>query len=356
MWSSRPESARGTACGGGRARGVRRGARGGDPRRRLQALHRVLHPGRDTDPDRARGGAAGRGPSGDGGHRNPVPGPAYGGDRRLPGIYGDHRARDPEDAPDSAGPGAVEHASAQARARGRDSARFQQHLRHRHAPQRGRAAGHQDDRGPGAVSQAQVRLRPRVSRPPRRLAGPEGHVWPAADSARARSRARLRGAPTGRDRRDGRLYHRREDPALSHRAAARRPQVLPGVRRRAPLPARCAGAVPGGLRGVPQAQGAHRREAHDAAQCARRARRPLVRRRRHRIPFRTRQREAEFAAGGGIRARLLAPAARARVPRAGFARRGDAGGRSAGHFGSQAACRGAPDWCRLSPPSRCSRF
>ena len=219
----------------------------------------------------------------------------------------------------------------------------------------------QTDLGPGEAPGAQARLRPRVSRPSRRLAGTQVGLRTAAEAARTRPRPGLRSAGAGRNRRDGCIHHRRQDPALQDHAARGRPQVLPGLRRGAAIPPRRAAAFPGGVRRLARAEGQDRCCAHDAAERARGARQALVRRGGLGIPFRARFDQAALAPAAvfapdfwrllrehvflvlvSLAAAALSRAFRSASPRPSCAR-------------SRSRCSRSPAWCRPFRRSRCSR-
>ncbi len=207
-------------------------ARRAHPECRLQALHRVVHPGRDPEADRAicrRGERDAQPGTGQHGHRAERAHDRQ--HRRLPRIHGHDRQGNPEARRGSVARRTQREAGAHG-PRGRRSAGLQQYLcagdaRRRCARQEHRAAVRLE----GASRRAAWAFAG-IHRTRRRLARIEAHLRAAVrHAARPRSRARVRSHRATPGRRDRHLLDRRQARQVRLDGARGRPQVLPALRR-----------------------------------------------------------------------------------------------------------------------------
>ena len=182
---------------GGRAAGA-----GG----RLEAVHRVVHPGRDPDPDAGRIGPCRAAPTRPRQHRHPRAGAGERRGRSLPRVHRNDRSRAAQ-AGRQSGARRAEPATRDPRAQGGGSVRLQQHVCPGDDRGEGARAAHQPHLRPVPRRCAEARLRPvaRIPAARRRLAGVEQGLWRRRhDADRPRPRPGLR-----RGRRRPRRRHRR---------------------------------------------------------------------------------------------------------------------------------------------------
>ena len=311
--------------------------------RRVEARHRIGHPRRNGNATRAIHGSERRVPQAARRDADRLGGARGRGDRRLSGIHGDDRPRDPRGSR-----AAIRRGDPQCprvpRHRDDPAARVQQHLCDRDARGRRQSARHKDHFRPAVTPGRAAVVQQRVPQPHRRLARPARPVRAAAAAGRGDgARAGLSRAPGRGDRRDGPVLDRRRDRQVRPAGAAGRPAPLPGVRRRLPLSRR---PGPAGAAAWSRRCGGWRDGSPRRRWCAERAHqdRPDAQRPRgRRFP----QGEARIDRGGRHELRCpgrpgphdRAPAAGERLAAGGGARRFAAGGRGG---------QGAPDraaWC-----------
>ena len=270
-------------AGGLRSR-PRRDTRHEPLRRRLQALHRVLHPGRDRAPHRRRGGQR-RAPARPRQYRGRPFGAQGRRDRRLSGIPRHHRCRDPR--PSDAEPAREPRARARRPGAGPGRAlRLLERLRARDAGGARAAPARRAPERPRRAPGSRPRPLARVPRPPGRLARSRPALRAAAAARGHRPRPVVRRAGQRPHRGNGRLHDRRADRRAPPARARRRPRLLPALRRRAAVPAGRRRAPSGGLARDPAPARTHPGGDDDRDECARRARARRLRRDRARLRHR----------------------------------------------------------------------
>ena len=178
---------------------------------RLQAFHRVVHPGAA---DGAGGGAQAanraRGQAGPGQHRHRLRSAALRQHRHVPGVRRHDRPGNPQESQAHGAAGDEQGAGAAGPGR-RDSAGLQRRLCAGHARRRREAAGHRNTERPGPPSATQAGPVQRIHRPRRRLEGAGRPLRPAPGAHRAGPRTGLRRHFRRASGCDRHLHHRRQD-------------------------------------------------------------------------------------------------------------------------------------------------
>ncbi len=208
----------------------------GAPGRRLEAIHRVVHPGRDPEPDADRQRPSGTAPARSRQHRHPRAGARERRGRPLSRVHRDDRSRAAQAGGQSLARRAEPPARA-ARAEGGGAVRLQQHLCAGDDPGESRGPRHPPHLRPVQACCGRAHARPvaRVPAARRRLAGTEQGLWRRrGDTYRPRPRPGLRRRRRRPRRRHRCLLDRRQARPPRPDGARGRPRLLSEVRRRRP--------------------------------------------------------------------------------------------------------------------------